>query len=98
MYFDNWQEHQPCTVTPSLLWEYNINNFDWNKMRIVVVQRVIERGWLNDFYAILQLYGGMENIRGIIREIPHLSDKDITFVCAFFGLKKEELKCCTPKQ
>jgi len=27
-----------------------------------------------------------------------LSDKDITFVCAFFGLKKEELKCCTPKQ
>ena len=98
MYFDNWQEQQPCTVTPSLLWEYNMNEFDWNTMRVVVVQRVIERGWLNDFYAILQLYGGVENIRQIIREIPKLSDKDIAFVCAFFGLKKEELKCCTPKQ
>lgn len=98
MFFGDWQTKEKCEVTESLLWEYDLKNFDWFAMRTIVVQRVIERGWVNDYYAILQLYGGFDTIREIIKEIPQLSDKDTAFVCAIFGLKKEELKCYLKKQ
>jgi hypothetical protein len=61
-------------------------------------QRVIERGWTDDFYAAIKIYGGISSVKEIIKEIPTLSIKDITFVCFVFGLKKENLKCYTRKQ
>jgi hypothetical protein len=67
-------------------------------MKYIVVTRIIERGWMNDFYAAIRLYGGLENFKQIIREVPFLTDKDIDFVCKIFGLKKEELACYTRKQ
>ena len=40
----------------------------------------------------------MDNFKKIITEIPHLSDKDIDFVCKLFDLKKDNLLCYTKKQ
>ena len=71
--------------------------FDWWKSRKIVVQRIIERGWLKDFYAAFKLYGGIEGFREIIKEVPSLSPRDMNFVCVVFNLKKEELKCYTRK-
>lgn len=31
-------------VSPSLLWEYNLDNLDWEEMSRIVIQRVCERG------------------------------------------------------
>lgn len=47
------------------------------------------------FYAAISKYGGLENVREIIKKIPSLSPMDISFVRAVFKLKKEELKCYT---
>ncbi len=99
MFFDNWEEKSiGLSVSERLLWEYDMSRFDWNDMRRVVVQRVIERGTLEDFYAAIRLYGGIENFKAIIREIPILSDKNMNFVISVFHLKKEELKCSTFRQ
>jgi hypothetical protein len=99
MFFDDWKEKDVGTTIPKhLLWDYDLSNVDWNFMRVAVVQRVIERGWMNDFYAAINLYGGLDNFRNIIKEIPELSEKNISFVCNVFDLKKEELKCYTRKQ
>jgi hypothetical protein len=99
MIFQDWQEKgNRAEISKSLLWEYDLSSFDWNDMRTVVMQRVIERGWPTDFYAAIALYGGIENVREIIKEIPVLSPIDINFVCFAFDLKKEELKCYTRKQ
>lgn len=87
-----------CTLSPLLLWEYDLSNFDWWRSRKIVVQRVIERGWPKDFFAAFDLYGGKEGFCQVVKELPYLSDKDMNFVCAVFGLKKEELKCYTRKQ
>lgn len=85
-------------INRSLLWEYNIDNFDWQKSKSLVVQRVIELGEPEDFYAAFDLYNGIEGFREIIKTLPYLSDIDINFVCVFFNLKKEELRCCTRKR
>jgi hypothetical protein len=99
MFFDDWKEKSVgLKVSERLLWEYDLSRIDWNDMRTVVVQRVIERGSLEDFYAAIRLYDGIENLKAIIKEIPILSDRNMNFVINVFHLKKEELKCSTFKQ
>lgn len=99
--WSDWQErikNRP-KVRRSLLWEYDLADFDWQYMRSLVVERVVELGWDEDFYAIFALYGGKKGVRQIIRdEVLILSNMDIAFVCAAFNLKKEELKCYIRKQ
>lgn len=97
MFFDNYSQHKEAKVRPSLLWEYDMDRFDWQEMRTLVVQRVIERGRMDDFYAILNMYG-LEGVKDAIKNIPYLNPKDESFVCSVFDIKKEELKCYTRKQ
>lgn len=86
------------SINRSLLWEYDIERFDWQKSSTIVVQRVIERGSPEDFYAAFDLYGGIDGFREIIKTIPYLNDIDINFVCLIFNLKREELRCCTKRR
>lgn len=96
MFFSDYTEHQDAKIRPTLLWEYDLSDFNWQKMRTIVVQRVIERGRPDDFYGMLNLYG-YEGVRNAIKDIPVMSNKDMSFVCIIFDLKKEELKCYTQK-
>lgn len=96
--FDDYIKYKGLySVSPALLWEYELSGFDWRKSRKTVVQRIVERGWLKDYYAAFDLYGVIEGFREIIKEVPHFSDRDMNFVCIVFDLKKEELKCYTRK-
>ena len=87
MFFHNYRINHNSKVRKSLLWEYDLKNFDWHTMRNVVVQRVVERGRMDDFYAILNLYG-LKEVKEAIKQIPYLNPVDISFVCSVFGLKK----------
>jgi len=99
MIFDDWRKKSISEgISKNLLWEYDLSKFDWDDMQVVVMQRVIERGRMDDFYAAIKIYGGIDNVRRIIKNIPILSPKDINFVCITFDLKKEELKCYTKAQ
>ena len=95
MFFDDWETHKKETISKAILWEYNTNNENWNweKMSKTVVARVIERGRENDYYAMFQMYGGIKNVKEIIKKIPYLSAKDMNWCCVLFNLKKEELLC-----
>lgn len=96
MFFSDYQNHSNTLVRSSLLWEYSIDKIDYNLMKVLIVQRVVERGRVEDFYAILNRYG-LEGVKEIIKKIPYLSEKDISFVCTIFDLKKEELICFSKK-
>lgn len=85
-------------ISPSLLWEYDLTNFDWDKSKCIVVERIIERGRPEDYRGAINRYGGIENFREIIKTVRHLSQKDIAFVCSFFKLNKEELLCYRRQQ
>jgi len=96
MFFSDYQNHPNTLVRSSLLWEYSIDKIDYNLMKVLIVQRVIERGRTEDFYAILNRFG-LEGVKEIIKKIPYLSEKDLSFVCTIFDLKKEDLKCFSKK-
>ncbi|WP_239466764.1 DUF6922 domain-containing protein [Bacteroides mediterraneensis] len=78
-------------VSPSLLWEYNLDNFDWEEMSRIVIQRVCERGHLSDFYAILKLYG-YSRIREIIKNKIKCfyHSNDLLFACYLFDIDVKE--------
>lgn len=97
MYFDNWK-WQDCrkTISRTILWEYDTDSpdWDWNGKATIVVRRILELGLPDDYLAMFRLYGGPEGVARIIRRIPSLDKRIISFVCIAFGLKKEELRCC----
>lgn len=92
MPFADFIYHTSATIRPSLLWEYDMSQFDWQAMRNIVVQRVLERGRKDDYYAMLNMYG-LDGVREALRCIPYMSEKDMNFACHTFDLKKEELQC-----
>lgn len=92
------KKSKEAKLSTALLWDYDLPDFDWEGMKVMVVQRIIERGWFEDFYAGFRIYGGIENFRSIIKQIPILTPKEISFVCMVFDLKKQDLKCYTFKQ
>ena len=97
MFFDNYKSHQKAQIRKTLFWEYDLERLNWKDMRTLIVQRVIERGRMNDFYAILNLYG-LTGVKEAIKQISYLNSKDLSFVCSVFNLKKEDLKCYTKQQ
>lgn len=97
MYFSDYKNHPINQIRSSLLWEYASDEIDYDSMKTVIVQRVIERGRIEDFYAILNRFG-LDEVKKAIKEIAYLSDKDIAFVCIIFDLNKKEFKCYSMKQ
>jgi hypothetical protein len=97
MYFSDYKKHRNVELRLSLLWEYDLGQFDWQAMRNIVVQRVIERGRPDDYYAILNKYG-LNGVKEAIVQIPYLNPRDISFVCSVFGINKYDLKCFIKSQ
>lgn len=94
--FDDYDAHGQCQLSPSLLWDQDLSTFDWHRGRGLVVQRVIERGRLHDYFAAFQMYGGIDGFRQIIRdEVPYLSHRDLNFVSKQFEIPKKDIKCYT---
>ena len=91
---DEYRNHKnEYRINRALLWDFDYDNFDWQRLKATVIRRVIERGRKEDYFAAFDLYGGREGFREGIKEVSSLSDKDMNFVCIIFDLKKEELTC-----
>lgn len=95
MRFDDYETYPKQKISPTILWEYDTESpaWDWQKMAVRVVQRVIQYGDVNDYYAMLQLYGGFQNVAEIVKKIPVLSPKDLNWACFLFIIKKEDTLC-----
>lgn len=74
-----------------LLWEYDVAEIDFDAMRDVIIKRVVERGWPQDWYFILNRYG-RKSVKEVICNISRLSEKDMQFVMREFSIPREQLK------
>ena len=97
MFFDAFKNFPNATLNPGLLWEYNNANIDYTAMRGVIVQRVIERGWPDDWYAMLNLYG-VDGVKEAIKGLTYLNEKDMNFVSHQFDIPLSAMKCYEKKQ
>ncbi len=91
MFFSDYEDYTDVKLNPKLLWEYDLTTFDYQDMRNVVVQRVIERGWPSDYYAMLNLYGE-DGVIEAVKVVPYFNDMDMNFVHVLFNIPLTELK------
>ena len=58
-------------ISRHLLWDMNLEEFDLQEGKKIVVERVVERGLMEDFYAAFDLYGfdGFRKILAGIRKL-----------------------------
>ena len=97
MYFEDYKKFPDVTLNQKLLWDFNLKDFDYNEMRNIVVQRVIERGWPKDWYFILNQYG-INGVKLAIKNLAYLNDKDMSFVSHQFNIPLISMKCYEKKQ
>lgn len=75
-------EVKQLEIASHLLWEFDLSTFDYQASRKIVIERVIERGNLEDWRAMVSFYG-----KAMVREIAlsskHLSSKDRIFTSIF---------------
>lgn len=97
MFFDDYEKYKNVKLDSALLWEYDLSNFDFQQMRDIVVQKVVERGWKNDWYFILNYYG-INGVKDAIKKIPYLNKKDMNFASLLFHIPLSEMKCYIQKR
>ena len=91
-YFSDYEDHTDTELRPSLFWEYDMSQFNFQDMIRLVVQRVIERGGNADFYAMLNLYG-WDRVVETIKILPYLGEKNINFASKLFNIPLKSLLC-----
>ena len=47
---------KPNIINPTLLWEYDLETFNYVKSYKIVIKRVLQRGNLNEWLEVVQLY------------------------------------------
>ncbi len=50
------QKSKPNIINPALLWEYDLDTFDYEKSYKIVIERVLERGTLEEWREMVKLY------------------------------------------
>lgn len=61
-----------------LLWEYDLNTFNYDKSYKIVIERVLERGTMNDWKEIV-LYYSIDKIMETIEWSAQLDNRDKKF-------------------
>jgi hypothetical protein len=61
-----------------LLWEYDLGKFNFNRSANIVIERVIERGNMDEWREILRYYG-REKVLEVARRSKQLDKKDKHF-------------------
>ena len=65
-------------ISDTLLWEYDLKTFHWDKSYKIVIERVLERGNLKEWKEIFKFYG-KEKILETIDWSAQLKKKDKEF-------------------
>ncbi len=73
-----------------LFWDYPDLNIDLNENARFVVERVVTRGRLEDFYKMLKIYNN-ETIVACLKESKELDPKTRHFVSHYFSIPINEL-------
>jgi hypothetical protein len=76
-----------------MFWDLRYEELDWAESYLYVIERVLERGNDDEYTEMIRSYGMDRVIRALKSEIGYLPPYVIPRVCAYFGLRQEELRC-----
>ena len=65
-----------------LFWEYDLKSFDCDKSYFIVIERIIERGTVEQ-WRMMQRYYGKEKVLEVVEKSKQLSQRDKQFAKLF---------------
>jgi hypothetical protein len=71
-------KEKPHIINPALLWEYDLETFNYVKSYKIVIERVLERGNLEEWKEMVSLYT-KEQILEVIEWSAQLDRRDKEF-------------------
>lgn len=78
---------------PVFFWDFQYDTIDWRANFRTVIQRVLERGFENDWKELARYYGKDTIINTLKEYITFLPDECIDEASLFFNLNKEDMLC-----
>ena len=81
-------------LNKALFWDVHIDSIDLEVHSRFIIERVVTRGNLVDWNLLKKIYG-KEKIREEVLRIRSLDRKTVSFLSAYFGIEKKDLRCCS---
>ena len=88
---------KPSDFSQTLFWDVRRENIDLDTSRGYVIERVIERGNLNDLRLLRKRYT-LKGIASVARELRYLTPAGLSFVSCLTGVPKEKFRCYKLRQ
>jgi len=80
------------TLRKSLFWDVDVQTIDLEKHKYSVVERIVQRGRLEEFKAMIQYYG-KEAVKETLLNIRHLDKVTLSFCSCYFNVPESEFRC-----
>lgn len=88
-----YPNHEWLPVFPlRIFWDIDADSIDYQKHAIWVIQRVFERGNMDDIMELLVYYGN-EEVAKVLKNTPGLKKGDMHLAIMMFHLKPNEFLC-----
>lgn len=84
-------------LNKTLFWDINPDELDFEKNARFIIERVLTRGKLTDWYEALHYYG-WERIKIESLQIRYLDNLTLVFCSTIFEIPKTEFRCYKEKQ
>lgn len=86
-----------ATFSPNLFWDIEETSLNKEKHARFIIERVLARGRLSDWFALTRLYG-MNRIQVETLEIRYLDNVTLNFCSKLFNVPKSEFRCYNQPQ
>ncbi|MEO8085348.1 MAG: hypothetical protein ABI763_00935 [Bacteroidota bacterium] len=80
----------PFPFSSNLFWDATAEDIDLKKNQRYVIERVLTRGFTEDFYMLLKIYSN-EEIKTSLRKSKELDAKTANFCSYYFNLPINEI-------
>lgn len=84
-------------LSKTLFWDTDIKKIDYERNARHIIERVLQRGMLNDWFEIKKYYG-LDRIKQEILQIRYLDKISLNFCSKYFKISKENFKCYNTEQ
>ena len=74
----------------NLFWDTAVEKINTQMHKRYIVERVVTRGFLEDFYVLIKLYS-TEEIKEALQKSRELDPKTVNFCSQYFHIPKSEL-------
>jgi hypothetical protein len=80
-----------------IFWDTNFDNLDYDKSYRSIIERVFDRGDIEDIRQVRRYYGD-EKVIEALTTARYLFDETINFCSGIFDIPKENFRCYILKQ